>query len=155
MGANGKKTSAAAWKAKAYDVIEIDDELAIKVKRVDVLTILTNPKLANNPLLGSLQKRMQVSIDGGVETGSQPDTPVDMAAIGELANEVALALIVEPRLTTDPKDDSEDVLHIDLLPLQVKLKVFEHIMGGSDLLNQVQTFPEGQSKSSVVDLQTD
>jgi len=142
-------TSLEAWQEYSAVTITLTDQLAVKVRRYDVLSLLNQQNLAKmNPLLQVLQQ----AVDGkdAANVGkSLLKSPESLGVLSEILNEVLVQVIIEPPLLEQPGHDSQNAISVNHIPIEFKFRIFMELIGGMEKLTQLVSFQQQQAAGVV------
>ncbi len=135
-------TSLAAWKERLTETVEVGEGLAIRIRRLNVLTLLGGD--GPNPLLGIVG---QFTGAGPAEVGSlMLSDPAALAGLRDMLRGLLIQVVLEPALV---EQGVEGGVSVDEIPLAAQLAVFEAVFGGEDLLRGAERFPAGPAAPVV------
>lgn len=128
-------TSLDAWNQHAAMTIILTDELAVKVRTYDVLSLLASGK--KNPLMGIANKLTGVK-DAEAAGNALMDDPESVAQLTETLNKMLIEVVVSPPLK---EQGHEEGISVNQFTLEWKMMVFNALIGGH-AVNRAETFPK-------------
>jgi len=136
------ETGLAAWKEHLTETVEVGEGLAIRIRRLNVLTLLGGD--GPNPLMGIVGQFVGA---GPAEVGSlMLSDPTALAGLREMLRGLLIQVVIEPPLV---EQGVEDGVSVDEIPLEAQLAVFGAVFGGEDLLRGAERFPAGSAAAVV------
>jgi hypothetical protein len=130
-------TSAAAWRERLIRTVEFDDGLAIQFRLVNMLALLDSDGDAPNPLLSIVGQHM----NGQQAIGkTMMEDPAALHSLRLMLKDVMVKVVVAPPLI---EQGHEDGIHVDDIPLEKQMAVFDQLMGGAGLAS-AQAFRQKQ-----------
>jgi len=120
-------TSIEAWRARRTITVDLDG-VAVKIKKWDLLALLSGDGDVPNPLLSAVSGHMGASDD---EVGrALMSDPEKINSLRESLNAILLKVVVAPPLV---EQGHEDGVSVDEFTLEEKMIVFEALAGGAAL----------------------
>lgn len=155
VNGNGKyaPTSLDAWNQHTTETIPLTDDLSVEIQSVDFLALLTAEQ-GTNPLLALIQdivnrdEKNLPQIDAeNVDMNKLLADPAKLKAMVDGLDSLLKKIVISPPLLEQG--------HTDGIPLarfktEWKMKIFEHISGGTMQLETAQRFHQTEAASLVI-----
>lgn len=147
MNGGNEPFSFEAWREFGTQVIQLDDHLAVKVRRYDVLSLLNSENAAKlNPLLDAIQLAMKG--DNEAVSKKLVQSPESLGALSEILNDLLIKTMVEPALV-EQGNDSDNAISVNHIPTEFKFKIFLEMVGGMERLATLSNFRQPAASGVV------
>jgi hypothetical protein len=138
--------SVLAWQTYSTREIKLDEQLSVKVRSYDILTLLAGENGKGNPLMSVIVQAMGSGADQQSIGKSLMQKPEMISSISKMLNETMVAVVVEPPLI---ESGSENGISVNEIPFDFKLKIFFELVGGQERLNMAAGFHEIEGSGVV------